>query len=172
MRCFMQDIKEQYIEIMSKCKKYIEEIKPLNQLEAKKFLVVKSLIEDSIKQGNRDNELFLMLANINAMLCDYKHAIEAMNDYLKSCPNDHKAINKLIKFKELNVKRKKSKLSLDDLERLKLYLEEQLREYTCKNNFHLTKKWLEDSNIRKVQTYLNWLRDEGIYCDCEVIMNL
>ena len=63
-------------------------------------------------------------------------------------------------------------LSLEQVESLFDYLENQLEEQECDNSLRHTKAWLAD-NIPQQQhsAVLDELEDMGGYCDCEVLMN-
>lgn len=51
------------------------------------------------------------------------------------------------------------------------YLDEILEEHGCDDTFKYTIKFLEDNKL-PIEESLNWLRDNGGFCDCEVLANI
>lgn len=51
-------------------------------------------------------------------------------------------------------------------------LDTQLKEHGCDDTNKLTTKFLEDNKIVNIETVLNWLADNGSYCDCEILANI
>lgn len=51
------------------------------------------------------------------------------------------------------------------------YLDEVLEEHGCDDTLKYTERFLEDNEL-PVKKSLNWLRDNGGFCDCEVLANV
>lgn len=51
------------------------------------------------------------------------------------------------------------------------YLDEVLEEHGCDDTLKYTERFLEDNEL-PVEKSLNWLRDNGGFCDCEVLANV
>lgn len=51
------------------------------------------------------------------------------------------------------------------------YLDEILGEHGCDDTLKYTIKFLEDNEL-PIDESLNWLRDNGGFCDCEVLANI
>ena len=51
------------------------------------------------------------------------------------------------------------------------YLDEQLGEMGCQHNLRLTEDFLQEHNC-DTEAVLEWLRDNGGGCDCEVLGNI
>lgn len=52
------------------------------------------------------------------------------------------------------------------------YLSEQLDEKECDNGSTLTNTFLLENKIENVQQVLEWLAENGGYCDCEILANV
>ncbi|KEH97606.1 DUF2695 domain-containing protein [Clostridium botulinum] len=51
------------------------------------------------------------------------------------------------------------------------YLDEVLENYECDDTLKYTTKFLKDKNI-PLEKSLNWMNENGGYCDCEVLANI
>lgn len=51
------------------------------------------------------------------------------------------------------------------------YLDELLEEHGCDDTLKYTESFLKDKEL-PVEKSLNWLRDNGGFCDCEVLANV
>lgn len=51
------------------------------------------------------------------------------------------------------------------------YLNDKLETTKCNHDFSLTNKFLKAKNIEN-EKVLNFLKEKGAYCDCEVIFNV
>lgn len=82
---------------------------------------------------------------------------------------EKKALLKAYKEKQ----NKKYLLKKRDVKSLFSYIVKQLAQSGCDHSLRHTETWLakkyEDENIR--QQALNEIREDGGYCDCEVILN-
>lgn len=63
-------------------------------------------------------------------------------------------------------------MSRDNFKKLFDYLDMQLTDKDCNDTNGLTKTFLLQSNIEKVDEVLDWLADHGGYCDCEILANV
>lgn len=52
------------------------------------------------------------------------------------------------------------------------YLNENLSLETCDNSLSLASDWLEAMGTSDVESELSWLKEQGISCDCEVVIKL
>jgi F0F1-type ATP synthase delta subunit len=51
-------------------------------------------------------------------------------------------------------------------------LDNQLEEIGCDDTNKLTTEFLEKNKISNVENVLNWLAENGGYCDCEILANV
>ena len=51
------------------------------------------------------------------------------------------------------------------------YLDEHLGD-GCDHNLTMTKEFLKDKGIENIDKVMEWLNNNGGYCDCEVLMNV
>jgi hypothetical protein len=59
----------------------------------------------------------------------------------------------------------------DTFQQLFDYLDENLGE-ECDHQMTLTIQFLEDKGIENIDKVVEWLNDNGGYCDCEVLANV
>ncbi|MBM7417525.1 MULTISPECIES: DUF2695 domain-containing protein [Chryseobacterium] len=52
------------------------------------------------------------------------------------------------------------------------FLDEVLEKNTCDDSLKLTKQFLESQNIQNREEVENWLKENGGFCDCEVLYNV
>lgn len=52
------------------------------------------------------------------------------------------------------------------------YLDVELSERGCKHSSELTENFLNNIKISNIETILNWIADNGGYCDCEILANV
>ena len=52
------------------------------------------------------------------------------------------------------------------------YLDERLGNEGCDDILRLTGQFLQDAGVLNIEEVLQWLRDHGGYCDCEVLANV
>jgi malonyl CoA-acyl carrier protein transacylase len=62
-------------------------------------------------------------------------------------------------------------ISVDKINELFDYLDEQLGEYDCDDTLNLTVNFIEENSLPK-DSLISWLNENGGYCDCEVIANI
>ena len=51
------------------------------------------------------------------------------------------------------------------------YIDEYLEENDCDDTLSATTKFLKENDI-EIESTLNWLKNNGGYCDCEVLANI
>lgn len=52
------------------------------------------------------------------------------------------------------------------------FLDEMLEKNTCDDSLKLTKQFLNFQNIQNREEVENWLKENGGFCDCEVLYNV
>jgi hypothetical protein len=60
----------------------------------------------------------------------------------------------------------------EDFENLFDYLDNQLEENSCDDTNKLTLEFLVRNKVENIETILNWLGENGGYCDCEILANV
>ena len=63
-------------------------------------------------------------------------------------------------------------MNRDNFKKLFDHLDAQLIDKSCDDSNILTKTYLLQYNIEKVDKVLKWLAERGGYCDCEILANL
>ena len=49
------------------------------------------------------------------------------------------------------------------------YLNESIGMETCDSSLSFSADWLHENGVEDVEAELEWLRDQGVNCDCEVV---
>ena len=83
-----------------------------------------------------------------------------------------KEILKAIKEKELAKFRQNLPMSEDKFIRLFDLLDAELHANGCDHSLKLTEQILSNLEVKDVLNVLAWLKEQGGYCDCEVMMNV
>jgi hypothetical protein len=52
------------------------------------------------------------------------------------------------------------------------FLDEELEKKGCNDHLTLTKKFLETNQIENIAEIENWLKQNGGFCDCEILYNV
>ena len=52
------------------------------------------------------------------------------------------------------------------------FLDEELEKNGCDDGLKLTKQFLETNQIQNIDEVENWLKENGGFCDCEVLYNV
>lgn len=52
------------------------------------------------------------------------------------------------------------------------FLDEVLEKNTCDDSLKLTKQFLNSQNIQNREEVENWLKENGGFCDCEILYNV
>ena len=63
-------------------------------------------------------------------------------------------------------------MSRDNFKNLFDHLDIHLSDKGCDDTNSLTKTFLLESNVEKVDEVLKWLANHGGYCDCEILANV
>ena len=83
-----------------------------------------------------------------------------------------KEILKAIKEKELAEFRQNLPMSEDKFIQLFELLDAQLHARGCDHSLKLTEQILVNLGVKDVLSVLAWLKEQGGYCDCEVMANV
>lgn len=67
---------------------------------------------------------------------------------------------------------KKLPISRELFQNLFDLLDEVLEKNTCDDSLKLTKQFLGSQNIQNIEEVENWLKENGGFCDCEVLYNV
>jgi hypothetical protein len=60
----------------------------------------------------------------------------------------------------------------EDFKKLFDYLDTELNENGCDDTNRITKSFLNQIGAEKLEEVLEWLADQGGYCDCEILANV
>ncbi|HEX7869188.1 MAG TPA: DUF2695 domain-containing protein [Chryseobacterium sp.] len=63
-------------------------------------------------------------------------------------------------------------ISRENFQSLFDFLDEKLEKNGCDDGLKLTKQFLETNQIQNVDEVENWLKENGGFCDCEVLYNV
>lgn len=63
-------------------------------------------------------------------------------------------------------------ISREFFQKLFDFLDEKLEKNDCDNDLKMTKQFLESQHIQNMEEVENWLKENGGFCDCEVLNNV
>ncbi|EJL72479.1 DUF2695 domain-containing protein [Chryseobacterium populi] len=77
-------------------------------------------------------------------------------------------------WKQKQRKEFEKKLPMDrkSFEKLFDYLDHQLEEVDCDDTNTLTAEFLRKNKVTNIENVINWLAENGGYCDCEILANV
>ena len=52
------------------------------------------------------------------------------------------------------------------------FLDGKIEENDCDDSLKMTKQFLETNHITNIEEVENWLKENGVFCDCEVLYNV
>ncbi len=52
------------------------------------------------------------------------------------------------------------------------FLDQKLGKNDCDDTLNLTNQFLNENQVKNIEEIKNWLRENGGYCDCEVLNNV
>ena len=52
------------------------------------------------------------------------------------------------------------------------FLDEELEKKGCDDSLKITKQFLETNKVQNIEEVENWLKENGGFCDCEVLYNV
>lgn len=85
--------------------------------------------------------------------------------------NERKKILRELKEKKKAEFEKSLPISRDLFDKLFDFLDAQVEENGCSHNSDMATSFLNQNNI-PVEPVLNWLKEHGGYCDCEILGNV
>lgn len=131
---------------------------------------INHLLKDVIEEHNlnkNDIKIVSMLIELNKASHDYVTAIRYINKLLKLDPKNRKYISEKQEF--LDKKSKVSQpISENEIKDLIVYLNNQGTD--CSHEFINVKRWASLNQIDN-KRLIQWLNDNGAFCDCEVLYN-
>lgn len=63
-------------------------------------------------------------------------------------------------------------ISRENFQSLFDFLDEELEKNGCDDGLKLTKQFLETNHVTNIEEIENWLKENGGFCDCEVLYNV
>jgi len=52
------------------------------------------------------------------------------------------------------------------------FLDIGIRKHGCSHHHKLVVRFLKSQGVQNIEQVLQWMRDNGAYCDCEVLLNV
>lgn len=114
-----------------------------------------------------------LLSLAEECLLNYPAAEASLQKAIQTSGSPEKRdLKKLALLREYKAKWKALALQPEQLASLGSYLETGLFKTPCDHTTRLTTDWLKQAGLRDTSAILNGLRDQGGYCDCEILNNV
>lgn len=137
------------------------------------LLKVKKGLYEYIKLDSDNALAWRLLSQCEECLLNYQGAISSLQKAMSLDKGNKKDLKKLALLKECNVRVEELKLSVEQLNSLERYLQENMKAKGCDHSLTYTKNWLNRCIPKSMHSYIiRALRNRGGYCDCEVLMNI
>ncbi|WP_336769779.1 DUF2695 domain-containing protein [Bacillus bombysepticus] len=123
---------------------------------------------------NSNNVLaWRLLSQAEECLLNYNEAVICQEKTLELGGRDRKDLKRLALLKEYGGKWEEISLSPVQLETLGAFLDEMINSKGCDHSHKYTKSWLENNVPKsKISKIIKAMRNQGGFCDCEVLLNV
>lgn len=126
-----------------------------------------------VREHDQEAEAWRLLSQAEECLLSYSAAQSALERALSLAGKpDKKDLKRLALLREYGVKWARLTLSPEQLAALGRHLEIRLAQSSCDHTLHQTEQWLQMQGVAPPQQILATIRDQGGYCDCEVLANV
>ncbi|MBN8253617.1 DUF2695 domain-containing protein [Priestia flexa] len=137
------------------------------------LLKARKELKDFVNSYPTNAQAWRLLSQAEEYLLNYSDAILTLQKAINLDQKDKKDLKRLAKLKEYGGQWEDLDMSSRQLELLKVYLENQIEFQGCDHTLTLTKKWLSENVSRNKQSKITKaLRNQGGFCDCEVLLNV
>ena len=138
------------------------------------FLIeARSGLKKYVAAHSQDVNAWRMLSQAEECLLNYASACRSLEQALNlSERNDKKDLKRLVQLKQYEKKWAELGLSPPQLEELGKYLRKALQQEQCDHSLRFTRQWLQSADIHSKENVIVALRNQGGYCDCEVLSNV
>jgi hypothetical protein len=130
-------------------------------------------LREYVREHEQEAEAWRLLSLAEECLLGYPAARRCLERAMAIAGKpDKKDLKRLALLKEYDTKWAQLSLTPDQLAALGRYLERSLVERPCDHTLRHTENWLRERNIGHVGQVLQAIRNEGAFCDCEVVLNV
>jgi tetratricopeptide (TPR) repeat protein len=118
-------------------------------------------------------EAWRLLSQAEEALLSYTAARESLEQAMKlTAVREKRDLKKLALLKEYEPQWQELSLTPDQLAELGSYLRGQLVSSPCAHDLAWTRRWLEQAGITGATKVLKAFRNQGGFCDCEILANV
>lgn len=137
------------------------------------LLDARSGLREYVRDHGEDASAWRLLSQAEECLLGYGMARAALERAMSLAGKpDKKDMKRLALLKEYESKWAELSLTPEELAALGQHLENRLAESPCDHTLHQTERWLEAKGSGNVKRVLEAIRNNGGYCDCEVLANV
>ncbi len=130
-------------------------------------------LREYLREHGEDVTGWRLLCQAEECLLSYSMARAALERAMSLTGKpDKKDMKRLALLKEYESKWAQVSLAPEQLATLGHHLEGSLAESPCDHTLHHTEKWLQTQNMGTEKRVLEAIRNQGGYCDCEVLANV
>jgi hypothetical protein len=137
------------------------------------LLEARSGLKEYVEANETEEAAWRSLSQAEECLLNYAAARRCLEKAMTlSERKDKKDLKRLALLNEYDLKWADLKLMPAELAELGNHLCARLSEQGCDHTLRLTQEWLGERGVAKVKGVIDALRNQGGYCDCEVLYNV
>lgn len=137
------------------------------------LLEAKQGLKNYVLENETDPLAWRLLSQAEECLLNYNNAIHCLERAMELDKKKQKDFKRLALLKDYGGKWNELNLSPEQLESLGLFLDEKLKIDDCDHSLKFTKRWLEENIPKsKITKSVKALKNQGGFCDCEVLSNV
>lgn len=130
-------------------------------------------LKEFVKAHGQEAHALRLLSQAEECLLSYPAAIRYLQAAMSlSDQKDKKDLKRMASLKACETQWAELTLSPDQLAELGHHLRARLSETGCDHTLRHTEEWLRGAGVRQVNSVVVANRNQGGFCDCEVICNV
>ncbi len=130
-------------------------------------------LKDYVAENETIPLAWRLLSQAEECLLNYNNAIYCLERAMELDKNNQKDLKRLFLLKDYGGMWNELDLSSEQLESLGIFLDEKLNADDCDHSLKFTKRWLEENIPKsKISKIVKALKNQGGFCDCEVLSNV
>lgn len=137
------------------------------------LLEARSGLKEYVEEHEQDVQAWRLLSQAEECLLNYAAARRCLEQAMSLLEQkDRKDLKRLALLKEYEAQWAELSLTPSQLDELGSYLQSRLTEKGCDHTLRHTQEWLQNIGTGNKKGVIDALRNQGGYCDCEVLNNV
>lgn len=137
------------------------------------LLEARSGLKEYVESNGNEPQAWRLLSQAEECLVNYAAARHCLEKVMSLCDRqDKKDLKRLARLREYQAHWADLNLTPAQLADLGSHLRTMLSQRACDHSLRFTQEWLRASNFGKTNDMMDAIRNQGGYCDCEVLSNV